>query len=538
MNDASVQTLLRLITAKHPKWQGFDDAGFVRDELAPTRAAVAKAQQWLSPQTLTELQRADQHDEILARFRRLASETNLLYLAVPKAGDLGLLNQGIAPALLCAALSDLLHGAGASPQRLGRFVDFVQSVGGTPKWALPTYYLFLVHPATDIFIKPTVFKNLLALVNADELWSTAPSAAAYAQLLELCHALRTQLATFGAHDMVDVLGAIWVAAAQSKKKPATNTTRTTATAAVNAHMAETRAVYATTHIAYTLETCAADTGLPTETLQAWLRSIARKKQAIFYGPPGTGKTFVAQKLAQHLIAGGDGFVDLVQFHPAYAYEDFVQGMRPRANAHGAMEFPMVAGRFLDFCERARVCKGSCVLIIDEVNRANIARVFGELMYALEYRDADIVLASGQTFRIPPNAILLGTMNTADRSIALVDHALRRRFAFLALQPNYDLLRQFHANESRMNRVNRVNNRVNIEGLVELLTQINHQHIADPNYAIGTSFFLVPNLAEQLEDIWRTEIEPYLEEYFFDQPARIEEFRWDNVWAVLLPTEAT
>ena len=108
----------------------------------------------------------------------------------------------------------------------------------------------------------------------------------------------------------------------------------------------------------------------------------RIQSLIFYGPPGTGKTFMAEKLAAHLIGGGDGFSELVQFHPAYAYEDFMQGLRPQRTASGGLHYPLVPGRFLEFCKRAATCEGPCVLIIDEINRANLARVFGELMLSL------------------------------------------------------------------------------------------------------------------------------------------------------------
>lgn len=273
---------------------------------------------------------------------------------------------------------------------------------------------------------------------------------------------------------------------------------------------------------YTLQTLAADTNLDEALLAGWVRSIERKGQAILYGPPGTGKTFVAERLARHLISGGDGFQRIVQFHPAYAYEDFIQGIRPRAGAQG-LEYPVVPGRFLEFCRDAAERKGTCVLVIDEINRADLARVFGELMYLLEYRDRDVPLAvSGETFRIPSNVRLLGTMNTADRSIALVDHALRRRFAFLALNPSYDTLLRYHSAASGFNA----------RELVRVLREMNER--IEPRYQVGITYFLRPDLPDHLEDIWRTEIESYLEEYFFDQPAAADAFTWERIGARLLP----
>ncbi len=136
---------------------------------------------------------------------------------------------------------------------------------------------------------------------------------------------------------------------------------------------------------YSLAQCSGKLNFDQETLASWVRAIERKKQAVIYGPPGTGKTYAAEHLAQHLIGGGDGFCELVQFHPAYAYEDFVQGIRPAAREDGGLDYPLLPGRFLDFCRRATQRENTCVLIIDEINRANLARVFGELMYLLEYQ---------------------------------------------------------------------------------------------------------------------------------------------------------
>lgn len=256
--------------------------------------------------------------------------------------------------------------------------------------------------------------------------------------------------------------------------------------------------------------------MPEDELRRWVRAIERKKQAIIYGPPGTGKTFVAEKLARHLVGGGAGFAELIQFHPAYAYEDFIQGIRPETRADGGLKYPLVPGRFLDFCGRAQPAKGRCVLIIDEINRANLARVFGELMYLLEYRDKEIPLAGGRSLRIPDNVRLIGTMNTADRSIALVDYALRRRFAFLPLYPQYEVLEHFHSGTG-----------FPVQRLTDVLKELNAR-IGDRHYSVGITHFLRTDIAEQIEDIWRMEVEPYIEEYFFDQQDKADAFRWERI----------
>jgi 5-methylcytosine-specific restriction protein B len=275
---------------------------------------------------------------------------------------------------------------------------------------------------------------------------------------------------------------------------------------------------------YSLNQCEENSGFEKAELERWVREIERKGQAILHGASGTGKTYIAEQLADHLIGSGNGFKELVQFHPAYSYEDFIQGIRPQSQ-DGQLKYPLVPGRFLEFCKKAQYRQGLCVLIIDEINRANLAQVFGELMYLLEYRDKKIRLAgSNELFSIPKNVRIIGTMNTADRSIALVDHALRRRFAFIEVRPNYEVLRWYHKKKETGFQV---------DGLIETLERLN-KAIANKHYEVGISYFLTENLADELEDIWQMEIEPYLEEYFYDKLDKVDEFRWDNIKQQVCP----
>jgi 5-methylcytosine-specific restriction protein B len=252
--------------------------------------------------------------------------------------------------------------------------------------------------------------------------------------------------------------------------------------------------------------------------------LNERKQLILYGPPGTGKTFLARQLTERL-AGAEQ-VRLIQFHPAYTYEDFFEGYRPAANTDaGTLTFEIRHGPFRKIVRDAVDHPDQAfVLIIDEINRANLAKVFGELYFLLEYRDRPVEpLYSDEVFTLPRNVYLVGTMNTADRSIALLDSAMRRRFAFLALnpaeEPTRSLLRQWLAANEHPDTAARFLDALN-------------SRIDDVDAQIGPSYFIHADQSrERIERVWRTSILPLLREHFYGEwPQREAAFSFAALWA--------
>lgn len=252
--------------------------------------------------------------------------------------------------------------------------------------------------------------------------------------------------------------------------------------------------------------------VPRSWLQECVELLRDRPQLIFYGPPGTGKTYIAQELARHLA--GEPNVKIVQFHPAYSYEDFFEGYRPTGQSDGQVGFALKPGPLRSLVDRANENPTAVyVLIIDEINRGNLAKIFGELYFLLEYRDKaiDLLYSSDDTepFTLPKNIVILGTMNTADRSIALVDAAMRRRFAFLALHPSEEptsgILRKWLADNGHPSKV------------ADLLDELNAR-IDDADFKIGPSYFMRRAIYDGdergMERVWRTAILPLLEEHHY------------------------
>jgi MoxR-like ATPase len=260
----------------------------------------------------------------------------------------------------------------------------------------------------------------------------------------------------------------------------------------------------------TIDAVAAATHLPLADLEEMLAMLETKRQIILEGPPGAGKTFVAQHLARY-VAGGDDRVTLVQFHPSYSYEDFVQGIRPRTDG-GALTYAVEDGLFTRLCRRAAADPGHrYVLLVDEINRGNLAKIFGELLLLLEYRDLEADLPHGGRLRIPANLAIIGTMNSTDRSLAMVDYALRRRFYFFRMQPvvagEAPVLARWLATQADEPAVD----------LAALLVAINRRLALaglPVDFQVGHSYLMSADALtrEGLARIWRRAIQPLLEEY--------------------------
>ncbi len=271
-----------------------------------------------------------------------------------------------------------------------------------------------------------------------------------------------------------------------------------------------------------------------EFLEDIVSLLEDRGQVILYGPPGTGKTYLARALAK-VLAADESCRALVQFHPSTSYEDFFEGYRPaKTGDKGSILYELTPGPLKRMADKASDKADQChVMIIDEINRGNLPRVLGELLFLLEYRDESVqtLYRPDEPFALPENLWFIGTMNTADRSIALVDAALRRRFHFVPFFPDSGpmagLLGRWLDRKDEPAWIGRLVDAVNNE-LKEILE--------GSHLLLGPSHFMkeygssLDTQRERLRRIWEYNIEPFIEDQFFGDPEQINRFRFTAVMA--------
>ncbi|WP_462413737.1 AAA family ATPase [Neobacillus sp. Marseille-QA0830] len=250
--------------------------------------------------------------------------------------------------------------------------------------------------------------------------------------------------------------------------------------------------------------------------------LLRKKNLILMGVPGVGKTFAAERLAYSIMGEKDtSRVMLVQFHQSYSYEDFIMGYRPTEKG-----FSLSNGPFYQFCKRAEPDDRPYFFIIDEINRGNLSKIFGELLMLIETdkRGKDIrLLYADEQFSVPENVYIIGMMNTADRSLAMIDYALRRRFAFFEFEPAFESVGFQQYQEIVANK--------KFDSLIQTVMTLNREIAEDislgTGFRIGHSYF---STEEEINDEWLSslieyELIPLIQEYWFDEPSKVE--HWMN-----------
>ena len=254
-----------------------------------------------------------------------------------------------------------------------------------------------------------------------------------------------------------------------------------------------------------------------------LSLLMNKQNLILQGAPGVGKTFAAKRLAYAAMGEkDDNRIELIQFHQNYSYEDFIMGYKPRDTG-----FELQNGIFFSFCQKAmNMPDKQFFFIIDEINRGNMSKIFGELLMLIEkdYRGTKATLAyNGMPFTVPKNLFIIGTMNTADRSIAIIDYALRRRFSFFDMGPGFD-------SEGFKKYQDSLDNET-FNSLIECINELNNEISADSSlgkgFCIGHSYFCN---REECTNGWMSEVVEYdilpmLGEYWFDEPHKLQ--RWEE-----------
>lgn len=284
-----------------------------------------------------------------------------------------------------------------------------------------------------------------------------------------------------------------------------------------------------TNIIYTKKEFLEEVFMTSDRYDTLAQVLFHKQNIILQGAPGVGKTFIAKRLAYSIMGVKDeNRIELVQFHQNYNYEDFIMGYKPHGDS-----FELKKGIFYQFCKKAESKPDqNYFFLIDEINRGNMSKIFGELLMLIEkdYRGTSVTLAyNGQPFSVPKNLYIIGMMNTADRSLAMIDYALRRRFSFFEIEPAF-------TSENFINYVKGFQNEtflLLIEKIKKLNMEIEHDSALGSGFQIGHSYFCGEKECkkEWLQAIVNYDIIPLLQEYWFDEPKKVSKWisEFAEVW---------
>ena len=429
--------------------------------------------------------------------------------------------------VIADAFRDLVDEAVPVAERVDAFREQTYSAqqalerkgGFLPNWTLFRLSLSFVamvltgyDPSRYTFYSHGALRHGWERYAPDAAWPKGSMGEIYAQMCEFVQSVAAELKTHGVpvRDLIDAQSFVWISFLDAQEREA-------ATQAEPVTAAPARAVAESV-----AKDLAAATFWPQERAEQLVSRVNRWGQLLFQGPPGTGKTFVAETLARLLAGDEEGRVEVVQFHPSYAYEDFIEGIRPVVTEGSDLAYEVRKGIFLRLVDQAiEFPEDPFFLVVDEINRANLPRVFGELLYAVEYRGAEhtfrLPYSGGESY-VPRNITIIATMNTADRSIALVDAAVRRRFRHVEFAPDPGVLTAWLESRGLGAIATGAGGRLVAlnEQLVELL---------DADRLIGHTYLMRDDLGDVgLEVVWEEDIEPVLREHLFTQGEEVARLR--------------